>query len=96
MVFQHYGLWPHMDARDTVAYPLRRAGTGRAGARAEAAKLLGDRVVGIVPVDTLHDVERRMSEEQIEARGAGKLEDLIYSGELWTVGDDGQVIRGRA
>ena len=28
MVFQHYGLWPHMDALDTVAYPLRRAGAG--------------------------------------------------------------------
>ena len=40
MVFQHYGLWPHMDALDTVAYPLRRAGESRAGARAQAGTLL--------------------------------------------------------
>jgi iron(III) transport system ATP-binding protein len=40
MVFQHYGLWPHMDALDTVAYPLRRAGAGRAAARAQAGVLL--------------------------------------------------------
>ncbi len=26
MVFQHYGLWPHLNALETVAYPLRRAG----------------------------------------------------------------------
>ena len=40
MVFQHYGLWPHMDARDTVAYPLRRRGTDRAASRARATELL--------------------------------------------------------
>jgi ABC-type Fe3+/spermidine/putrescine transport system ATPase subunit len=40
MVFQHYGLWPHLDARDTVAYPLRRAGVGAAAARADAERLL--------------------------------------------------------
>ncbi len=40
MVFQHYGLWPHMDALETVAYPLRRAGEGRAAARARAQELL--------------------------------------------------------
>ncbi|MGD8684081.1 MAG: ABC transporter ATP-binding protein [Chloroflexota bacterium] len=40
MVFQHYGLWPHMDALETVAYPLRRAGQGRASAREQATELL--------------------------------------------------------
>jgi iron(III) transport system ATP-binding protein len=40
MVFQHYGLWPHMDALDTVAYPLRRAGEGRSASRAQANVLL--------------------------------------------------------
>ena len=33
----------------------------------EAARRLGDRVVGIVPVDTLHDVGQRMPAEQVEA-----------------------------
>jgi ABC-type Fe3+/spermidine/putrescine transport system ATPase subunit len=41
MVFQHYGLWPHLDALDTVAYPLRRAGLPAAEARAQARQLLG-------------------------------------------------------
>jgi ABC-type Fe3+/spermidine/putrescine transport system ATPase subunit len=40
MVFQHYGLWPHLDALDTVAYPLRRAGVGASEARTQAAGLL--------------------------------------------------------
>jgi ABC-type Fe3+/spermidine/putrescine transport system ATPase subunit len=40
MVFQHYGLWPHMDALDTVAYPLRRAGVARGDARSRAGELL--------------------------------------------------------
>jgi ABC-type Fe3+/spermidine/putrescine transport system ATPase subunit len=40
MVFQHYGLWPHMDALETVAYPLRRAGEDRNVARARASELL--------------------------------------------------------
>ncbi len=35
-------------------------------------------------------------EEQIEKRGAGKLEELIYSGELWSVDQGGHVARGRA
>ena len=40
MVFQHYALWPHLSALDTVAYPLRRAGQDRAAARRRAAELL--------------------------------------------------------
>ncbi len=40
LVFQNYALWPHLDALDTVAYPLRRAGAGRDAARAQAAELL--------------------------------------------------------
>ncbi|OJV23613.1 MAG: hypothetical protein BGO26_13110 [Actinobacteria bacterium 69-20] len=40
VVFQSYGLWPHMDALDTVAYPLRRQGMDKAEARARAAELL--------------------------------------------------------
>jgi len=46
MVFQHYGLWPHMDALETVAYPLRRAGEGRSEARARAGELLEQMRIG--------------------------------------------------
>ena len=35
-------------------------------------------------------------EHEIEAKGAGTLEDLIYSGELWSVDEGGQVTRGGA
>lgn len=38
----------------------------------EAARLLGDRVVALVPVDTLHDVQRRMSADE-KARVLGDL-----------------------
>jgi ABC-type Fe3+/spermidine/putrescine transport system ATPase subunit len=40
VVFQNYALWPHLSAVDTVAYPARRRGSGRAEARAEAMELL--------------------------------------------------------
>jgi len=38
MVFQHYGLWPHMAAAETVAYPMHRAGVDKK----EAARLASD------------------------------------------------------
>ncbi len=40
MVFQHYALWPHLTAVETVAYPMRRRGMTRADARADALGLL--------------------------------------------------------
>jgi iron(III) transport system ATP-binding protein len=40
VVFQDYGLWPHMTAVDTVAYPLRRRGLNRASARVQAKDVL--------------------------------------------------------
>jgi ABC-type sugar transport system ATPase subunit len=39
-VFQHYALWPHLDALETVAYPLRRRGLDRAEAARQAGDLL--------------------------------------------------------
>ena len=39
-VFQDYGLWPHLTALDTVAYPLRRRGVRREAARAQAQQIL--------------------------------------------------------
>ena len=41
VVFQSYGLWPHLNALDTVAYPLRRQRQPRAQARKRAQELLG-------------------------------------------------------
>ncbi len=40
MVFQSYALWPHLSALDTVAYPARRRGEGRAQAREQARRIL--------------------------------------------------------
>ena len=45
MVFQNYALWPHLDARSTVGYPLERRGMPKAEARAKADELL--ELVGI-------------------------------------------------
>jgi len=40
VVFQNFALWPHLSAVDTVAYPARRRGAGRAQAHAEALAIL--------------------------------------------------------
>jgi ABC-type Fe3+/spermidine/putrescine transport system ATPase subunit len=40
VVFQGYALWPHLSAVDTVAYPIRRRGSRRSAARAEAMEIL--------------------------------------------------------
>jgi ABC-type Fe3+/spermidine/putrescine transport system ATPase subunit len=40
VVFQNYALWPHLSALDTVAYPVRRRGTGRGQARREALAIM--------------------------------------------------------
>ncbi len=40
VVFQNYALWPHLSAVDTVAYPVRRRGAGRAEARADALDIM--------------------------------------------------------
>jgi ABC-type Fe3+/spermidine/putrescine transport system ATPase subunit len=39
-VFQHYALWPHLDALATVAYPLRRRGLDPSAAAEQARDLL--------------------------------------------------------
>jgi ABC-type Fe3+/spermidine/putrescine transport system ATPase subunit len=39
-VFQHYALWPHLDALETVAYPLRRRGLEQEVAHRQASELL--------------------------------------------------------
>ena len=39
-VFQHYALWPHLDALATVAYPLRRRGLDPSASGEQARELL--------------------------------------------------------
>lgn len=46
VVFQNYALWPHMDAIDIVAYPLRRSGRSKPDARSTAAELMGRLGIG--------------------------------------------------
>ena len=54
------------------------------------------------PIGVLRSVEMPTYEsgvvdqiqEHIETRGQGTLKDLIYSGELWTVGEDGNITSG--
>lgn len=46
LVFQNYALWPHMDARETVAYPLRRRGMDRGSAWRRAQELLETMGIG--------------------------------------------------
>ncbi len=41
MVFQDYALWPHLSARDNVAFALRRRNLSRAQCRARAHDMLG-------------------------------------------------------
>ena len=40
LVFQHYSLFPHLSVLENVAFGLRRRGTGRHDARAQAAAML--------------------------------------------------------
>ena len=39
-MFQSYALWPHLTALDTVAFPLRMAGSGDGDARRRAGEIL--------------------------------------------------------
>jgi ABC-type Fe3+/spermidine/putrescine transport system ATPase subunit len=62
VVFQNYALWPHLSAVDTVAYPARRRGTGRAEARAEAMELL--ELLGIAQLADRRPAELSGGEQQ--------------------------------
>ena len=46
LVFQNYALWPHLDAVETVAYPLRRRGVDAGTARERARELLDRMGIG--------------------------------------------------
>jgi len=53
------------------------------------------------PIGVLRSVEEpvydtetvRQIQSEIETKGEGKIEDLVYSGELWEVGEDGSISR---
>jgi 2-oxoglutarate ferredoxin oxidoreductase subunit beta len=51
-------------------------------------------VLRSVDMPTYEDGVVHQIEEQVESRGQGSLEDLIYAGELWTVGKEGGITRG--
>jgi iron(III) transport system ATP-binding protein len=62
VVFQNYALWPHLTALDTVAYPVRRRGTGRAQARVEALEIL--RRLGVAELADRRPAELSGGEQQ--------------------------------
>lgn len=62
MIFQHYALWPHLSALDTVAYPLRRAGRDRNVARTRATELLG--LMGVASLAARRPSELSGGEQQ--------------------------------
>jgi iron(III) transport system ATP-binding protein len=62
MVFQDYALWPHMVARDNVAFALRRHGAPRAQRREAAAAML--RRVGLGALTERYPNELSGGEQQ--------------------------------
>ncbi len=61
-VFQSYALWPHLDARDTVAFPLRAIGVDVAAARRRADELLA--AMGIAELAGRHPAEMSGGQQQ--------------------------------
>jgi iron(III) transport system ATP-binding protein len=62
MVFQDYALWPHLAARDNVAFALRRNGIGRSARRAEADATLD--LVGLRGLEHRYPGELSGGEQQ--------------------------------
>ena len=62
MVFQDYGLWPHMVALDNVAFALRRRGLARAERRRVAAAMLER--VGLAALASRYPSELSGGEQQ--------------------------------
>ncbi len=75
VVFQHYALWPHLSALDTVAYPLRRSGQPANEARRRAADLLELMGVGQLaarrPAELSGGEQQRVGVARALARDAG-------------------------
>ncbi len=77
VVFQHYALWPHLSALETVAYPLRRNGVGRDEARHRAGELLALMGIGHLaarrPAALSGGEQQRVGVARALARGADLL-----------------------
>ena len=75
MVFQHYALWPHLSAMDTVAYALRRGGMSGRQANRRALDLL--EVMGLAhlasrrPAELSGGQQQRVGLARALARDAG-------------------------
>ena len=77
MVFQNYALWPHLNARRTVAYPLERRGVAARAAIAEAERLLD--LVGIGDLgDRLPDQLSGGQQQRVGLARALALEPALY------------------
>lgn len=75
LVFQHYALWPHLSALDTVAYPLRRSGMAVDEARRRAQVLLETMAIGDLaarrPAELSGGQQQRIGLARALARNAG-------------------------
>jgi iron(III) transport system ATP-binding protein len=74
VVFQSYALWPHLNVRDNVGFPVEASGRGRHAARAEAEEHL--RTVGLQgfadrrPADLSGGQRQRVALARCLAQGA--------------------------
>lgn len=75
VVFQSYALWPHLDALETVAYPLRRRGLGAVEAGREALAVLERlgiaRLAHRRPAELSGGEQQRVGLGRALAKGAG-------------------------
>ncbi len=77
MVFQNYALWPHLNAIDTIAYPMLRQGLSRSEARLKAERLL--RLVGISDLaDRLPDQLSGGQQQRVGLARALATEPALY------------------
>lgn len=77
MVFQHFGLFPHMTVLDNVAYPLRVQGVGRAARHARAREVIS--LVGLEGREAAHP--RALSGGQRQRVGIAR--SLVGECSLW-------------